>query len=111
MEALVSYYLVSSLYVSSLYKVEFCLPHPSFPRYDIKGCEVSRWVEPAPEGSPLVLVLKDLNFQGKTNNLGEPRGRSLPALPPFRVKLEGCPWHCSLPESSRAQILESGRES
>ncbi|KAB1279903.1 Phosphatidylinositol 4-phosphate 5-kinase-like protein 1 [Camelus dromedarius] len=41
-------------------------------RYDIKGCEVSRWVEPAPEGSPLVLVLKDLNFQGKTINLGEP---------------------------------------
>ncbi|GAB5580163.1 phosphatidylinositol 4-phosphate 5-kinase-like protein 1 [Prionailurus iriomotensis] len=39
-------------------------------RYDIKGCEVSRWVEPAPEGSPLVLVLKDLNFQGKTIDLG-----------------------------------------
>uniref|UniRef100_A0A8C2VCD1 Phosphatidylinositol 4-phosphate 5-kinase-like protein 1 n=2 Tax=Chinchilla lanigera TaxID=34839 RepID=A0A8C2VCD1_CHILA len=42
-------------------------------RYDIKGCEVSRWVEPAPEGSPLVLVLKDLNFQGKTMNLGPQR--------------------------------------
>ncbi|XP_010949467.1 phosphatidylinositol 4-phosphate 5-kinase-like protein 1 [Camelus bactrianus] len=42
-------------------------------RYDIKGCEVSRWVEPAPEGSPLVLVLKDLNFQGKTINLGPQR--------------------------------------
>ncbi|XP_042537098.1 phosphatidylinositol 4-phosphate 5-kinase-like protein 1 [Dipodomys spectabilis] len=42
-------------------------------RYDIKGCEVSRWVEPAPEGSPLVLVLKDLNFQGKTINLGSQR--------------------------------------
>ncbi|XP_060155908.1 phosphatidylinositol 4-phosphate 5-kinase-like protein 1 isoform X5 [Globicephala melas] len=40
-------------------------------RYDIKGCEVSRWVEPAPEGSPLVLVLKDLNFQGKIINLGQ----------------------------------------
>lgn len=34
---------------------------------------MSRWVEPAPEGSPLVLVLKDLNFQGKTIDLGEPR--------------------------------------
>ncbi|XP_053417340.1 phosphatidylinositol 4-phosphate 5-kinase-like protein 1 [Nycticebus coucang] len=44
-----------------------------FERYDIKGCEVSRWVEPAPEGSPLVLVLKDLNFQGKTINLGPQR--------------------------------------
>ncbi|XP_066896196.1 phosphatidylinositol 4-phosphate 5-kinase-like protein 1 isoform X1 [Kogia breviceps] len=42
-------------------------------RYDIKGCEMSRWVEPAPEGSPLVLVLKDLNFQGKTINLGPQR--------------------------------------
>lgn len=35
---------------------------------------MSRWVEPVPEGSPLVLVLKDLNFQDKTINLGEPRG-------------------------------------
>ncbi|KAF7486430.1 Hypothetical predicted protein [Marmota monax] len=42
-------------------------------RYDIKGCEVSRWVEPGPEGSPLVLVMKDLNFQGKTINLGPQR--------------------------------------
>nr|KAF6283128.1 phosphatidylinositol-4-phosphate 5-kinase like 1 [Pipistrellus kuhlii] len=42
-------------------------------RYDIKGCEVSRWVEPAPEGSPVVLVLKDLNFQGKTIDLGPQR--------------------------------------
>ncbi|XP_006918063.1 phosphatidylinositol 4-phosphate 5-kinase-like protein 1 [Pteropus alecto] len=42
-------------------------------RYDIKGCEVSRWVDPAPEGSPLVLVLKDLNFQGKTIDLGPQR--------------------------------------
>nr|XP_008518266.1 PREDICTED: phosphatidylinositol 4-phosphate 5-kinase-like protein 1 [Equus przewalskii] len=38
-------------------------------RYDIKGCEVSRWVDPAPEGSPIVQVLKDLNFEGKTINL------------------------------------------
>ncbi|XP_062938699.1 phosphatidylinositol 4-phosphate 5-kinase-like protein 1 [Cynocephalus volans] len=42
-------------------------------RYDIKGCEVSRWVDPAPEGSPLVLVLKDLNFQDKTIDLGPQR--------------------------------------
>ncbi|GAB1286235.1 Phosphatidylinositol 4-phosphate 5-kinase-like protein 1 [Apodemus speciosus] len=41
-------------------------------RYDIKGCEVSRWVDPAPEGSPLILVLKDLNFQ-KTMKLGAQR--------------------------------------
>ncbi|KAL1785721.1 phosphatidylinositol 4-phosphate 5-kinase 1 [Sigmodon hispidus] len=42
-------------------------------RYDIKACELSRWVDPVPEGSPLVLVLKDLNFQGKTINLGTQR--------------------------------------
>ncbi|XP_028740556.1 phosphatidylinositol 4-phosphate 5-kinase-like protein 1 [Peromyscus leucopus] len=42
-------------------------------RYDIKACELSRWVEPVPEGSPLLLVLKDLNFQGKTINLGPQR--------------------------------------
>nr|XP_020019839.1 phosphatidylinositol 4-phosphate 5-kinase-like protein 1 [Castor canadensis] len=42
-------------------------------RYDIKGCEVSRWVEPAPECNELVLVLKDLNFQGKTINVGPQR--------------------------------------
>lgn len=54
-------------------------------RYDIKGCEVSRWVEPAPDGSPLVLVLKDLNFQGKTIDLGEPWRQSVPAFLPFRV--------------------------
>ncbi|XP_004713345.1 phosphatidylinositol 4-phosphate 5-kinase-like protein 1 [Echinops telfairi] len=42
-------------------------------RYDIKGCEVNRWVEPAPKGSSLVLVLKDLNFEGRTINLGPQR--------------------------------------
>nr|XP_036863987.1 phosphatidylinositol 4-phosphate 5-kinase-like protein 1 isoform X2 [Manis javanica] len=42
-------------------------------RYDIKGCEVSRWVDPTPEGSHLVLVLKDLNFQDKTIDLGPQR--------------------------------------
>lgn len=43
------------------------------PRYDVKGCQVSRWVEPGPEDSSIILVLKDLNFQGKTIQLGEPR--------------------------------------
>lgn len=41
---------------------------------------MSRWVEPAPEGSPVVLVLKDLNFLGKTIDLGEPRGHT-PVFP------------------------------
>nr|XP_025969566.1 phosphatidylinositol 4-phosphate 5-kinase-like protein 1 [Dromaius novaehollandiae] len=35
-------------------------------RYDIKGCRVNRWAEPAPEGSPAIVVLKDCNFEGKT---------------------------------------------
>ena len=88
-EALVSWFPVCV----SLCQPEFCHPLPVIPphRYDIKGCEVSRWVEPAPEGSPLVLVLKDLNFQGKTIDLGEPWGQSVAALSPFRVKSEGCP--------------------
>ncbi|XP_031731633.1 phosphatidylinositol 4-phosphate 5-kinase-like protein 1 isoform X1 [Anarrhichthys ocellatus] len=34
-------------------------------RYDIKGCEVSRRTEPAPEGSQIIVVLKDLNFEGQ----------------------------------------------
>uniref|UniRef100_A0A673H4L2 Phosphatidylinositol 4-phosphate 5-kinase-like protein 1 n=1 Tax=Sinocyclocheilus rhinocerous TaxID=307959 RepID=A0A673H4L2_9TELE len=34
-------------------------------RYDIKGCEVSRWTAPAPEGSQIIVVLKDLNFEGQ----------------------------------------------
>ncbi|XP_037341412.2 phosphatidylinositol 4-phosphate 5-kinase-like protein 1 isoform X2 [Pungitius pungitius] len=34
-------------------------------RYDIKGCEVSRWTEPTPEGSQIIVVLKDLNFEGQ----------------------------------------------
>ncbi|KAG9281732.1 phosphatidylinositol 4-phosphate 5-kinase-like protein 1 isoform X1 [Astyanax mexicanus] len=34
-------------------------------RYDIKGCEVSRWTDPAPEGSQVIVVLKDLNFEGQ----------------------------------------------
>lgn len=40
-------------------------------RYDIKGCEVSRWTEPAPEGSQIIVVLKDLNFEGHFITLGE----------------------------------------
>ncbi|XP_060930365.1 phosphatidylinositol 4-phosphate 5-kinase-like protein 1 isoform X2 [Limanda limanda] len=42
-------------------------------RYDIKGCEVSRWTEPAPEGSPIVVVLKDLNFEGQHITLDRQR--------------------------------------
>ncbi|KAM4696847.1 phosphatidylinositol 4-phosphate 5-kinase-like protein 1 isoform 2-T2 [Rhinophrynus dorsalis] len=33
-------------------------------RYDIKGCQVSRWTEPEPEGSRVLQVFKDLNFEG-----------------------------------------------
>ncbi|XP_053551599.1 LOW QUALITY PROTEIN: phosphatidylinositol 4-phosphate 5-kinase-like protein 1 [Bombina bombina] len=33
-------------------------------RYDIKGCTVSRWTEPEPEGSRLLQVFKDQNFEG-----------------------------------------------
>ncbi|XP_049630195.1 phosphatidylinositol 4-phosphate 5-kinase-like protein 1 [Suncus etruscus] len=43
-----------------------------FQRYDFKGCEVDRWVNPALEEGPF-LVLKDLNFQGKTIHLGPQR--------------------------------------
>ncbi|XP_039856208.1 phosphatidylinositol 4-phosphate 5-kinase-like protein 1 isoform X4 [Simochromis diagramma] len=42
-------------------------------RYDIKGCEVSRWTEPAPEGSHIIVVLKDLNFEGQFITLGQQR--------------------------------------
>ncbi|XP_054994516.1 phosphatidylinositol 4-phosphate 5-kinase-like protein 1 isoform X2 [Sorex araneus] len=40
--------------------------------YDIKGCEVDRWVEPVSDDCSIV-VLKDLNFQGKTIHLGPQR--------------------------------------
>uniref|UniRef100_A0A1A8V846 Phosphatidylinositol-4-phosphate 5-kinase-like 1 n=1 Tax=Nothobranchius furzeri TaxID=105023 RepID=A0A1A8V846_NOTFU len=40
-------------------------------RFDIKGCEVSRWTEPAPEGSQVIVVLKDLNFEGQFITLGK----------------------------------------
>ncbi|XP_048850401.1 phosphatidylinositol 4-phosphate 5-kinase-like protein 1 isoform X1 [Brienomyrus brachyistius] len=39
-------------------------------RYDIKGCEVNRWTDPALEKSQLVMVLKDKNFEGNFINLG-----------------------------------------
>ncbi|KAM7393378.1 hypothetical protein PAMA_008166 [Pampus argenteus] len=42
-------------------------------RYDIKGCEVSRWTEPAPEGSQIIVVLKDLNFEGQYITLDRQR--------------------------------------
>uniref|UniRef100_A0A673B0D2 Phosphatidylinositol-4-phosphate 5-kinase-like 1 n=1 Tax=Sphaeramia orbicularis TaxID=375764 RepID=A0A673B0D2_9TELE len=42
-------------------------------RYDIKGCEVSRWTDPAPEGSQIIVVLKDLNFEGQYITLDQQR--------------------------------------
>ncbi|XP_063172536.1 phosphatidylinositol 4-phosphate 5-kinase-like protein 1 [Candoia aspera] len=34
-------------------------------RYDIKGCQVGRWTDPAPEGSEIIVVFKDCNFDNK----------------------------------------------
>ncbi|XP_066518400.1 phosphatidylinositol 4-phosphate 5-kinase-like protein 1 [Hoplias malabaricus] len=42
-------------------------------RYDIKGCEVSRWTDTAPEGSQVIVVLKDLNFEGQYITLDQQR--------------------------------------
>ncbi|XP_053340841.1 phosphatidylinositol 4-phosphate 5-kinase-like protein 1 isoform X2 [Clarias gariepinus] len=42
-------------------------------RYDIKGCELSRWTDPAPEGTQVIVVLKDLNFEGKFITLDQQR--------------------------------------
>ncbi|KAJ8388757.1 hypothetical protein AAFF_G00129900 [Aldrovandia affinis] len=42
-------------------------------RYDIKGCEVSRWTDPAPEGSHVIVVLKDMNFEGNHITLDQQR--------------------------------------
>ncbi|XP_066568891.1 phosphatidylinositol 4-phosphate 5-kinase-like protein 1 [Amia ocellicauda] len=42
-------------------------------RYDIKGCQVSRWTDPAPEGSQIIVVLKDMNFEGKSISLDQQR--------------------------------------
>ncbi|XP_051788134.1 phosphatidylinositol 4-phosphate 5-kinase-like protein 1 isoform X2 [Erpetoichthys calabaricus] len=40
-------------------------------RYDIKGCQVSRWTEPNPEGNQVIVVLKDMNFEGKYVSLDQ----------------------------------------
>ncbi|KAM9793591.1 phosphatidylinositol 4-phosphate 5-kinase-like protein 1 isoform X2 [Syngnathus typhle] len=42
-------------------------------RYDIKGCEVSRWTDPSPDGCQIIVVLKDLNFEGQYITLDEQR--------------------------------------
>ncbi|XP_063287468.1 phosphatidylinositol 4-phosphate 5-kinase-like protein 1 isoform X1 [Pelobates fuscus] len=42
-------------------------------RYDIKGCHVSRWTEPEPEGSRVLQVFKDLNFEGNVICLDQQR--------------------------------------
>ncbi|XP_051836024.1 phosphatidylinositol 4-phosphate 5-kinase-like protein 1 isoform X1 [Antechinus flavipes] len=42
-------------------------------RYDIKGCQLSRWTEPLPAESQIILVLKDLNFEGRIISLGSHR--------------------------------------
>uniref|UniRef100_A0A667Y1P9 Phosphatidylinositol-4-phosphate 5-kinase like 1 n=1 Tax=Myripristis murdjan TaxID=586833 RepID=A0A667Y1P9_9TELE len=34
-------------------------------RYDIKGCEVGRWTDPAIKGNQIIKVLKDNNFEGQ----------------------------------------------
>ncbi|XP_068105889.1 phosphatidylinositol 4-phosphate 5-kinase-like protein 1 isoform X2 [Hyperolius riggenbachi] len=42
-------------------------------RYDIKGCQVSRWTEPEPEGSRVLQVFKDQNFEGNVICLDQQR--------------------------------------
>ncbi|KAI1882457.1 hypothetical protein AGOR_G00250950 [Albula goreensis] len=42
-------------------------------RYDIKGCEVNRWTDPAPKGSQVIVVLKDMNFEGQFMTLDKQR--------------------------------------
>ncbi|XP_061554368.1 phosphatidylinositol 4-phosphate 5-kinase-like protein 1 isoform X2 [Phycodurus eques] len=42
-------------------------------RYDIKGCEVSRWTDPSPDGCQIIVVLKDLNFEGQYVTLDRQR--------------------------------------
>ncbi|KAJ8285748.1 hypothetical protein GJAV_G00030490 [Gymnothorax javanicus] len=34
-------------------------------RFDIKGCQVSRWTNPTPKGNQVIVILKDMNFEGK----------------------------------------------
>lgn len=59
-------YTVYVIVLPSMVCCVFCVA-----RYDIKGCEVSRWTDPAPEGSQIIVVLKDLNFEGQYITLGE----------------------------------------
>ncbi|CAI5794412.1 4-phosphate 5-kinase 1 [Podarcis lilfordi] len=49
-------------------------------RYDIKGCDVGRWTDPAPKGSEIIVVFKDLNFADKTICLGPQRAWMLTQL-------------------------------
>nr|XP_006813045.1 PREDICTED: phosphatidylinositol 4-phosphate 5-kinase-like protein 1-like [Saccoglossus kowalevskii] len=42
-------------------------------RYDLKGCEASRYTEPEPENSEIITVLKDKNLKGYQIDLGEQR--------------------------------------
>ncbi|XP_063000581.1 phosphatidylinositol 4-phosphate 5-kinase-like protein 1 [Elgaria multicarinata webbii] len=42
-------------------------------RYDIKGCQLDRWSDAAPEGSEIIVVLKDLNFGENVICLDEQR--------------------------------------
>ncbi|XP_056444215.1 phosphatidylinositol 4-phosphate 5-kinase-like protein 1 isoform X1 [Gadus chalcogrammus] len=42
-------------------------------RYDIKGCEVSRWTDPSPEDHQVIAVLKDLNFRDQYIELDQQR--------------------------------------
>lgn len=40
-------------------------------RYDVKGCEVGRWTDPARNETQRIVVLKDMNFEGQHINLGK----------------------------------------
>lgn len=44
-------------------------------RYDMKGCEVGRWTDPAHNEKQRIVVLKDMNFEGQHINLGK-KGQS-----------------------------------
>lgn len=47
---------------------------------------MSRWTDPAPEGSQMIVVLKDLNFEGQFINLGEPQSSFSQVLLDFTCK-------------------------
>ncbi|OCT57003.1 hypothetical protein XELAEV_180041241mg, partial [Xenopus laevis] len=67
------------LYPHSLLKYFIIMQSVFFPderitsRYDIKGCKVSRWTEPEPEGSRVLQVFKDCNFEGHVICLDQQR--------------------------------------